>query len=346
MTEIALNARFYAHPTTGMQRYGIELNRRLSHWIQPLRPTRALRGVAGHLWEQFYLPPQVGNRLLFSPNNTGPLAVSRQVCTIHDLIPLDHPEWFNWRFVCWYQWLLPRLVNKVRHIIAVSHFTKNRIVARLGAKPEKITVIHNGIDERFSPRNSEEAGAVRAALGIKSPEYVLCVGSLEPRKNLRRLLEAWAQVPDSVAGDVVLVVAGARGSSRVFGQLSLGPVPPRVQFTGYVSDAQLPSLYAGAIALIYPSLYEGFGLPPLEAMACGTPVVTSAGSPICEVVGDSAVFVNPQDVDSIALGIARVLSSAGLRRELRERGIERARCITWERTAQRTLEVLLEQAKA
>jgi glycosyltransferase involved in cell wall biosynthesis len=346
MTEIALNARFYAHRPTGMQRYALELARRLADRIQPVRPAKPLRGATGHLWEQLYLPSAVRGRLLWSPNNTGPLAISRQVCTIHDLIPLDHPEWFNRRFASWYQWLLPRLAKKVQHIIAISQFTKQRIVERLGVKPDKVTVIPNGVDERFSPRTPEEIQAVRRSLGISAPAYILCVGSLEPRKNLRRLLQAWASVQRSLDADVELVVAGAKGSSRVFETVRVDPLPPRVRFTGYVSDEQLPCLYAGALALVYPSLYEGFGLPPLEAMACGTPVVTSDGTSLAEVAADAAVLVNAEDAHSIAEGIRHVVSSSALREELRGLGLERASRTTWEHTAQHTLQLLLDQANS
>ena len=143
-----------------------------------------------------------------------------------------------------------------------------------------------------------------------------------------------------------LVVAGARGSSRVFESVRLDPLPPQVHFTGYVSDEQLPALYSGALALVYPSLYEGFGLPPLEAMACGTPVVTSNGTSLPEIAGDAAVLVDPEDVDSIAEGILRVVSSSALRDNLRRLGLDRASRATWESTAQQTLQLLLDQAKS
>ena len=343
MTQIALNARFYLHRPTGMQRYALELSRRFADHLDPLRPEKALGGTTGHLWEQLYLPSAVRGRLLWSPNNTGPLAIERQVCTIHDLIPLDHPEWFNRRFGQWYAWLLPRLAKRVRHLIAISDFTKQRIVERLGVSPEKVTVIPNGVDGRFSPRSPEEIEVTLQALGITPDPYLLYVGSLEPRKNLQRLIEAWRRAQPSVPEDMRLIVAGARGSTRVFGAVDIECVPPRTEFIGYVPDEHLPGLYSGAVALVYPSLYEGFGLPPLEAMACGTPVVTSDGTSLPEVVGDNAVLVDPYDSDSIAEGIVRVLSNPNLRDSLSQSARQRAACFTWEQAAHQTIQLLQSQ---
>ena len=343
MTQIALNARFYAHRPTGMQRYAIELSQRFANHLDAVRPSKPLRGPTGHLWEQFYLPSVVRGRLLWSPNNTGPLAVAKQVCTIHDLIPLDHPEWFNRRFAQWYAWLLPRLAKRVRQIIAISEFTKQRVIELLGVSAAKIVVIPNGVDARFSPRSSGEIEAAKRGLSIADSRYLLCVGSLEPRKNLLRLFEAWRKAQALTPDDVVLVVAGPAANARVFGSAPIGNIPSRVHFTGYVSDEFLPSLYSGALAVVYPSLYEGFGLPPLEAMACGAPVVTSNNTSLPEVVGDGAVLVDPYDVDSIAEGIVRVLSSGAVRDVLRAKGLARASQFTWERTAQETLHVLLQQ---
>ena len=341
MNPIALNARFLAHRPTGMQRYALELYRRFAGYLDPVRPAKALRGPAGHLWEQLYLPSAVRGRLLWSPNNTGPVATSRQVCTIHDLIALEHPEWFSPRFAGWYSWLLPRLARRVRHIIAISEYTKQRIVERLGVPEHHVTVIPNGVDGRFSQRGPEEIESVRRSLGLRSPAYLLCVGSLEPRKNLARLVEAWRRIQSLVPAEVELVVAGGTGDSRVFARASCEPAPPRTQFTGYVPDESLPALYSGALALVYPSLYEGFGLPPLEALACGTPVVTSDATSLKELFGGAAVLINPQQVDSIAEGIWRILCHHSLRDTLREQGLERSRQFTWERTAKETLQVLL-----
>jgi glycosyltransferase involved in cell wall biosynthesis len=346
MDVIALNARFNRNRPTGMQRYALELSRRLESYLDPVRPAHTLRGMSGHLWEQFYLPMAVGGRLLWSPNNTGPLAVSRHVCTIHDLIPLDRPDWFNPRFAAWYQWLMPKLAQRLQHVIAVSQFTKERVIELLKVPAERITVIPNGVDERFTPRPVEEVDEVCGAFGIRRQSYVLCVGSLEPRKNLHRLIDAWRKIHSALPAEIDLVVAGAHGSALVFRSVSLNSLPPRVRFIGYVSDEQLPALYTGALVFVYPSLYEGFGLPPLESMACGTPVVTSRGSSLEEVVGESAFLVDPTNSDAIAEGILRAVSETTLLGSLRISGLERVRRLTWDRTADETLRVLLEQARA
>ncbi len=262
------------------------------------------------------------------------------MCTFHDLAVLDRPEWFNPRFAAWYGWLLPRLARRVQHIIAVSEFTKRRITERIGIEPQKITVIPIGVDERFVRKSPEEVVEVRKSLGILSQHYLLCVGSVEPRKNLHRLLQAWTRLQEQIPSDIQLVVAGAKGRSLVFPDVSFEQLPPKVHLTGYVKDEQLAGLYSGALALIYPSLYEGFGLPPLEAMACGTPVITSNVTSLPEVVEDAAMLIDPLDVNSIAEGMKRVVESSSLREELQRKGLERAKKYTWERTAHRTWQVL------
>ncbi|MEZ5901017.1 MAG: glycosyltransferase family 1 protein [Hyphomicrobiaceae bacterium] len=341
MQNITLNARFYSHIPTGMQRYGLEMVKRMSGDLDVVRPSRPLSGPEGHLWEQFYLPAASRGRLLWSPNNTGPIAVQRQVCTMHDIIPVEHPEWFNPRFAAWYAWLLPRLLKRVDHLIAVSQFTKERIVEKFGVDQSKISVVWNGVDDQFRPRTEAEIDNVREALGIKSKNYILCLGSLEPRKNVPRLLQAWDLISRQLPDEVELVISGKVGASKVFSSAGLSEIPERVHFTGYVNQEQLPALYSGALALVYPSLYEGFGLPPLEAMACGTAVVTSASTSLQEVVGDAAVLVDPLDIGSIAESIVAVVENEALRHDLSKRGLERAQNFTWDRSADATREILL-----
>lgn len=341
---IAVNARFRVHRKAGMQRYADEVSTRLAQHLREIRPGSALKGPAGHLWEQACLPVSVGRSLLWSPNNTGPVFLRHQVCTIHDIIPIDRPEWFSRSFVSWYKWLLPSLARSAQHLIAISEFTKSRIVDVFGVAPEKISVVLNGIGPEFTPRTEAEVQRVRKTLGISPAPYLLYVGSVEPRKNLPRLLEAWARIHESCPDTQLLITGLSTRGSRVFSDVHIGKIPPRVFFTGYVSDEDLPALYSGAVAFIYPSLYEGFGLPPAEAMACGTPVITSNGTSLPEVVGDAAVLVDPENVASIADAILRVASSETLRREMSRRGIKRAQRFTWDHAAAQTWEILSREA--
>ena len=340
MRGIALNARFRVHNVTGMQRYAIEISRRLSDILESIDPPGGLRGPAGHAWEQLYLPMAVRGRLLWSPNNTGPVAVGHQICTIHDLIPLEHPEWFSRKFSAWYQYLLPRLARRAAHLIAVSEYTKFRLQELLQIPAGRITVIPNGVDPSFHTAAPERIVEARTALGIGSGAYLLCVGSVEPRKNIVRLLEAWRIAQSRVAGDVTLVVAGGSGMSGVFSEVLLGNLPARVHFTGYVPERHLTALYSGATAFIYPSLYEGFGIPPLEAMACGVPVITSNVTSLPEVTGGAAILVDPTKPDDMAEAIVELFENEDLRRQLIPKGLARAAFYSWDDAAIATRKLL------
>lgn len=344
--EIALNARVLKAPITGVQRYVLELLARLGDRVEQVTPSGNLHGVSGHLWEQVVLPKLARGKLLFSPSNTGPIAVERQVVTVHDVVPLDHPEWLNQGFAAWYRFLVPRLVRRVRRVIAVSEFTKERLVETTGVEPEKVVVIPNGVDARFYPRSEEEVCQVRQALRLPSEYYILSVGTLEPRKNLHRLLQAWEIVQAKLSGDVWLVVAGAKGRRLVFREVRFGRLPPRVYLTGHVSDDHLPALYSGAMAFVYVSVYEGFGLPPLEALASGVPVLASNRTALVEAVGDAGLMVDPYDVDGIAWGLKTLIEDKALREALRQRGFERARRFSWDKTADLTWELLQREAQA
>ena len=338
-----INIRNLNQRITGVQRYTIEL---LSRWDNPLKkitPSKKFSsGPAGHFWEQVILPGIIKNAFLFSPSNTGPLAVKKQVVTIHDLVPLDHPEWLNPRFVAWYRFLIPRLVRKVRRIITISNFTRQRLLKQTKVAPDKIVVIPNGVNTKFSPRPAKDIKKIRKVLKIPTEHYILSLGSIEPRKNLHCLLKAWSQVQNELPSDIWLVVAGAKGNTLVFKNISFDRLPPRVWFTGHVRDEYLPALYSGATAFVYVSIYEGFGLPPLEAMASGTPTLTGNITALPEVVSNAAVTVNPFDPDAIAWGIKRLIEDGTLRENLRLKGIQRAKIFSWDTTADMTLQVLLE----
>ncbi len=340
MWPVAVNTRSLCAPMTGVQRYTTELLARWNGHAECIAPNGSLHGLAGHAWEQFVLPTKLCSRLLFSPSNTGPLQSKKQVVTIHDTAVFDCPESFNPRFAAWYRFLLPRLARRARLIITVSEFVKERILAHTKVSTDKVVVIPNGVDSRFCPEATSQAEEVIQSLGLPSRHYVLAVGSLEPRKNLARLFQAWDRVQGRISEDVWLVVAGASGSSRVFSGQRPDALPARVFLAGHVDEYLLPALFAGAMAMVYPSIYEGFGLPPLEAMASGTPVLAGNGSSLPEVVGDAGLLVDAFDIEAIAEGIRRLVEDSALRDELRRRGLGRAKQFSWEETARRTWDVL------
>jgi glycosyltransferase involved in cell wall biosynthesis len=338
-------------PGAGVQRFTHELHAELSGRLQSLAPRRAYSGLAGHLWEQFTLPRRMRhNDKLLSPANTGPLSVRNQVLVLHDLAAWDHPEWFTPLFAGWYHFLWPRLVQRVQHVVTVSLFSKQRICAALKLSPEKVTTVPEAANLSFYPATPRMIESVRERYKLRKP-YFLFVGTLEPRKNLARLLQAWQEAS---LQEVELLVAGSAGSSRIFRRLGLpgssqtstdlrssqpGP-PANVRWLGYVPDNDLPVLLSAALALVYPSLYEGFGLPLLEAMACGTPVIAANTTALPETAGGAALLVDPYAVDSITSALLAIRHEAHLRLDLRAAGLQHAAAFSWQQTAQRILEIL------
>lgn len=345
MINITVNTRTLGNHLTGAQRYTLELLSRFRGKIQEVNPGHPLSGVRGHAWEQFILPIKVKGDLLWSPSNTGPLVCERQVVTLHDVTPMDHPEWLNPRFAAWYRFLTPRLVGRVRSIITVSEFTKQRIVAYCPEAESKIHVVHNGVDAMFHPIEVDLIQRTRERLHIPSPHYLVALGSLEPRKNLPRLLQAWAMIQGKISDDVWLVMTGAHGRRLVYGEVSFENLPPRVHFTGHVPDELLPALYSGAIAAPYLSLYEGFGFPPLEAMACGTPILTGNLTSLPEVVGDAGIMVDPYDVEAIADRLKNLIEDSVQRDDLRLAGLKRAKQFSWDKAAELTWRVMEDAAQ-
>jgi glycosyltransferase involved in cell wall biosynthesis len=327
-----------------MQRYALEVAGRLGNRLHHLEPGAWARGASGHLWEQLHLPVAARGSLLWSPVSTGPVAFSRQVCTIHDLIPIDHPEWFDRRFAQWYGWILPRVAGISQHIIAVSSFTKLRIVERFNIPHDRVSVILNGVDQSFLyPRSEQEHEELRTEMGIQGP-YVLFLGSVEPRKNLNRLIDAWTAIRNRIPADTTLLIVGLPENPKIHSRVLFGAVPNSIKFVGYVDQQKLPVLYSGAAAFVYPTLCEGFGLPVLEAMACGAPVLTSGSTSLPEVAGNAALLVDPLSTDEIGLGLVRLLGDHTLRERLRTLGLARAAQLTWEKGAGDTWAILEREA--
>jgi len=341
---IVVNLRSQAAALTGVQRYTHELCARMNGDIEAIAPRRPLHGFRGHLWEQAILPIAVGRRLLWSPANTGPLAATRQVLTVHDVAPLDHPEWFGSRFAAWYGWMTPILARRAVRVITVSEFSKQRLMAAAGIEASRIEVIPNGVDARFHPCEDDAIRGMRNRLRLPTEQYILSLGSIEPRKNLSALLLAWAACLVHIPDNIWLVIAGSAGGQHIFSSSTLGDIPPRVYATGFIPDEELPALYSGALAFAYPSIYEGFGLPALEAMAAGKPIIAANTTALPELAGDAGMLVDVSDPQAIAKAIITVVQEKNLRAELGSRALRRSQLFTWERAAKSTLRVLCEAA--
>ena len=266
----------------------------------------------------------------------------KYVVTVHDLIPLILPHTFTPRHRAIVRLALARVRRKADLVIVPSRAVERDVVEHLGVREDRVVVIPHGCGPRFQPAADETAfRTVAARLGLPS-RYVLAVGTLEPRKNLTTLLRAFARLRDTAECEPTpgLVLAGARGwlDDPIYQTVRSLGLEDVVCFPGFIDDDDLPAVYRGAELVAFPSLYEGFGLPVLEAMACGVPVVTSNTSAMPEVAGGAALLVDPLDVDEMAATIARVLRDEPLRERLRREGIARARQFTWETAARRTLD--------
>jgi glycosyltransferase involved in cell wall biosynthesis len=269
----------------------------------------------------------------------------RQVVTIHDMTFFLLPQCHLFTKRLYFQRLIPECVRRANQVIAVSESTKRDAIRILGTQCEKIKVIYHGKDERFHPdRAAATSCRLRAKHGL-SRRVILFVGLIEPRKNLARLIRAYGKLK-SLHQDSCLVLVGRLGwgYEAVLRAVSESGARDRIFFPGFIPDQELPSLYNLADVFVYPSLYEGFALPVLEAMACGVPVVTSNVSSMPEIAGDAAFLVDPYDVDGIAQGLERVLVDRALRERLAEEGPKRSQPFTWERTARETLAAYEEAA--
>jgi len=353
-------SRSVAQERTGTENYSLNLIRHLlalesdHHYrLYFNRPPSSESRITSHelrimpfprLWTHLRLSWEMARRppdLLFVPAHVLPVVHPRRsVVTVHDLGYLYYPEAHR---------LLDRLyldlstrynARAATHLIADSSATKRDLIERYGTDPDKITVVYPGYDDMvFQPVRDEKAlEAVKAKYGIAG-DYILFVGTLQPRKNLTRLIKAYWKLK---AGSWKLVIAGKKGwlYREIFQQVEKLGLEGKVVFTGYVPEGDLPTLLSGARLFVVPSLYEGFGLPVLEALACGTPVVCSNVSSLPEVAGDAALLVDPLDVEGLAAAMERVLGDESLRAELMERGFEQVRKFSWEKCARETLDVL------
>lgn len=365
MSAVVLNARFKSRPVTGVERFAWEVGDRLAGrrglTVRETGPGTPLQGLKGHAWEQFSLPGRLEpGAVLFSPCNTGPLAVRRQLVVIHDAAVWDCPGGFSTAFRHLYRHLLPRLARRCEAVATVSAFSRERLAPRLGIAEDRILVLGNAVGAAFSPGPAvgpEGAGAGAGAgagsgTGEDRDPVLLCVGSLDPRKNLSRLLRTWLDLR-------------ARGRLPERARLHLvGGANPRnfaaidriedesIRWLGRVDDAELIRQYRGAEAFLFPSLYEGFGLPPLEAMACGCPVLLSDRASLPEVGGvpfdpadpaseGAAWYFDPESEAGLGDAILRLFAlDSAQRARMRANALARAARFSWDRIAAETARAL------
>jgi glycosyltransferase involved in cell wall biosynthesis len=330
---VAINARAAVRAEIGgVERLAREMAMRLPA-LRPdryrvIRPPAALAHRAGHAWEQAVLPLKAARcDLLYSPANLAPVLDHRNVLVLHDVAALRHPEAYSRAYVGYQRRLLPRLARRARLLITVSDFSRREIAEVLEVPAQRVRVIPEGVDQRFTP-DADPAPARRRHRLDRS--YAVAVGTVSKRKNLR-ILEPAARALN--ARGVDLVVAGSGRGYLHEGELSLRRL-------GYVRERDLPGLYAGALAVVVPSRYEGFGLPCLEAMACGTPVLAARAAALPETVGGAAILLDPDDSEGFATALLDVAFDEDLRTTLARAGLQRARGYSWERTSRLTDEAI------
>jgi glycosyltransferase involved in cell wall biosynthesis len=362
---IAIDAHQIGHRRSGSETYTYNLLRHLGHlepngdrYVAYLDGPQALDGITlwphlikkpiptsiSHLRFGLFYPLESWRNsfdVLHSQFSVPPFLRARSVLTVYDLAFERFPQFFDAKQLLQMKVLMPWSCRRADHIITISEFSKRDLVETYRVEPERITVTYPGPSENCQPLDQGQAqDRLREAYGI-DPPFILYVGNLEPRKNLSRLLEAFAELKrkDLIEDKLVIVGQKAWRYDGIFETLRKNSLEQRVILTGYVPSVALPAFYNAASLLMYPSLFEGFGLPVVEAMACGTPVITSLGSSLEEIADGAAVLVDPYSVSSMAAAIDKVANSTHIQRELRQAGLARAACFSFRKMAEQTRSV-------
>lgn len=345
-----VNGRYLTQKATGVHRYAFEICNKLHemgvdfHVAVPkeIHPDYKFSfkvvkcgSFNTHLWEQISLPrylKHIGSPLLISFTGCGPLNYSNQIMTIHDVSHERYPEWFSKNYYRFYHYMMPRIGKKAHAVLTVSEFSKKEIVDTLGINAEKIHVVHSNVPFHNKPSKEEILSFTR---NPEAEKYILAVSSMDPRKNFIRLVEAFDKIKDK---SVKLYIIGM--SFKAFNTPDLQKlIGENVHLPGYISDEKLQTMYQNALLSVYPSLYEGFGLPPLESMTYGCPVINSDIPALREVSQDAALYVDPYNVDDITQKIEQLLVDEPLRKELQEKGLLQIKKYSWDKSAKQVYEL-------
>ena len=357
MLDIYINARFLTQPVTGVQRYARELVRAMDQLLgadeafsftllapkgaEPLLlehiPLKEVGRLKGHTWEQIELPRFTRGGFLLNLCNSAPVGKTWQMVTIHDAAVYGFPEAYSRTFRGLYKTLLPTLSRTAKHVLTVSEFSKRELVRYCRIPEDKLTVIYLGKEHVLAQAADTN---VFAKHGFGDKPFLLAVSSLSLNKNLAGIVRALITFQNP---DFEVIFAGGTNPAVFSGRAE--PLPTSVKHLGYVSEGELRALYERAVGFVYPSFYEGFGLPPLEAMAYGCPVIVSNAASLPEVCGDAALYCNPHSPKDIADKIQRLMEDEALRESLRERGLKRAEQFSWDTCARETLGVLKQVLK-
>jgi len=353
--QIAINARFLTRKASGVDRFANEILRawlpmqdRAVRAVLPAKAPAAVAGslgvradtvgsLKGHAWEQLDLPRHCRHELMLNLCSSGPLALRRQLVVLHDANTMANPWIFSLAYRSWYRMLFTGLMRRAGTVATVSKFSASELMLHIGGRAATRIEVISESGEHVLRTPSDPA--VLERLNLVGRRYVLAVGNRSPNKNFAGVAKAAA----ILTGKDIKVVAAGGGNDRVFASCDL--TESNLMMAGYVTDGQLRALYENALCFVYPSFYEGFGIPPLEAMHCGCPVVASHGSAIPEICGDAALYCDPRDPADIARQVQRVIDSTALRDELRQAGYQRVRQFTWARAAQQ-LEEVIRQAES
>lgn len=360
--KVYINGRFLSQNITGVQRFALEIVKAIDKYLETtlnkkenvdfviIAPNDAnismkftnidvkkVGRFSGHIWEQLELPLYTQKGILLNLCNTGPILTKNQIVTIHDTAVYSFPNAFSFLFRFWYKMLFGFFKNRTKSILTVSNFSKSELITHCKYNPHSVKVITEGKEHILDIKKEEK---ILDKYGLKDEEFVLAVSSMNPNKNFKSILEAISILKDT---KIKIVIAGGTNPKVFKNTISLHEDDnQKVNYIGYVTDSELKALYEAASCFIYPSLYEGFGLPPLEAMACGCPVIVSNAASLPEIFGDSALYCNPNKPEDISNKMKLFMEDKQLRKDFSEKGLRHSEKYKWSDGAKQIINVIEE----